>query len=218
MNEPESEDLYEYGTLATVMQLLRLPDGTIKALVEGKTRAKLISYVPHDEFLQAEVEERLDDTAATPAVVAYERELRKFFEKYALGNKKIAKEVLVSINAIENPLKLLNVICSHIPLKSEEKQQVLEIEPLADRIEKILEILNREIELGEIEKSINAKVKMRMGKTQRDYYLGEKVREIQTEIGQNEDGLDEMGELEETIKKKKCLLWRKKKPSKSLRS
>ncbi len=203
VDEPESDDLYEYGTLATVMQLLRLPDGTIKALVEGKTRAKLISYVPHDEFLQAEVEERLDDIETTAAVVAYERELRKFFEKYALGNKKIGKEVLVSIKAIENPLKLLNVICSHIPLKSEEKQEVLEIEPLSARIEKVLEILNREIELGEIEKSINAKVKMRMGKTQRDYYLGEKVREIQTEIGQNEDGLDEMSELEETIKKKK---------------
>ena len=203
VDEPESEDLYEYGTLATVMQLLRLPDGTIKALVEGKSRAKLISYVPHDGFLQAEVEEREDDTEPNAAVVAYERELRKFFEKYAFGNKKIAKEVLVSIKAIDNPLKLLNVICSHIPLKSEEKQEVLEIEPLSARIEKVLEILNREIELAEIEKSINAKVKMRMGKTQRDYYLGEKVREIQTEIGQNEDGLDEMGELEETINNKK---------------
>jgi ATP-dependent Lon protease len=203
IDDPESEDLYEYGTLATVMQLLRLPDGTIKALVEGKLRAKLVSYVPHDEFLQAEVEVREDDSEPTAAVVAYERELKKFFEKYAHNNKRIAKEVLASINSIENPLKLLNIICSHIPLKSEEKQAILEIEPLADRIENVLEILNREIELGEIEKSINAKVKMRMGKTQRDYYLGEKVREIQTEIGQNEDGLDEMGELEETIKKKK---------------
>lgn len=203
VDEPETDDLYEVGTLATVMQLLRLPDGTIKALVEGKTRAKLISYVPHDEFLQVEVEEQRDDTEATNAVVAYERELRKFFEKYALGNKKIAKEVLVSVKAIDNSLKLLNVICSHLPLKSDEKQEILEIEPLASRIEKVLEILNREIELAEIEKSINAKVKMRMGKTQRDYYLGEKVREIQSEIGQNEDGLDEMGELEQTIQKKK---------------
>lgn len=203
VEDPASDDLYEFGTLATVMQLLRLPDGTIKALVEGKSRAKLVSYVPHNDFLQAEVDEHLDDTEATPAVIAYERELRKFFEKYAFGNKKIAKEVLISIKAIDNPLKLLNVICSHIPLKSEEKQEVLETEPVLARIEKVLEILNREIELAEIEKSINAKVKMRMGKTQRDYYLGEKVREIQTEIGQNEDGLDEMGELEETIKNKK---------------
>ena len=202
VDDPESGDLYEYGTLATVMQLLRLPDGTIKALVEGQSRAKLVSYVPHEEYLQAEVEEREDDITPTAAIIAYERELRKFFETFAFGNKKIAKEVLISIKAIDNPLKLLNVICSHIPLKTQEKQEVLETEPLVVRIEKVLEILNREIELAEIEKNINAKVKMRMGKTQRDYYLGEKVREIQTEIGQNEDGLDEMGELEEIIKKK----------------
>jgi ATP-dependent Lon protease len=202
VDDPESGDLYEYGTLATVMQLLRLPDGTIKALVEGQSRAKLVSYVPHKDFLQVEVEEREDDITPTAAIVAYERELRKFFETFAFGNKKIAKEVLISIKAIDNPLKLLNVICSHIPLKTQEKQDVLETEPLVVRIEKVLEILNREIELAEIEKNINAKVKMRMGKTQRDYYLGEKVREIQTEIGQNEDGLDEMAELEETIKNK----------------
>jgi len=203
IDEPDTEDLYDFGTLATVMQLLRLPDGTIKALVEGKSRAKIVSYVPHTDFLQAEVEVRTDDTKPTRQLTAYERELRKFFGDFAVGNKKIAKEVLTSIKSIENPLKLLNIICSHLPLKSDEKQEILEIEPLSDRMEKVLEILNREIELAELEKSINTKVKMRMGKTQRDYYLGEKVREIQSEIGQNEDGLDEMGELEQTINAKK---------------
>ncbi len=203
VDEPNSDDIYSFGTLASVMQLLRLPDGTIKALVEGKTRAKIISYVPHDEFIQAEVEERLDDTTPSGKMVAYERELRKFFEEFAAGNKKIAKEVISSVKSIDNPLKLLNVICAHLPLKTDEKQHILEMEPLTRRMDKVLEILGREIELAEIEKSINAKVKMRMGKTQRDYYLGEKVREIQTEMGQNEDGLDEMGELEETISKKK---------------
>lgn len=203
IDEPQTDDLYSVGTLSTVMQLLRLPDGTIKALVEGKSRARIVSYLPHDSFLQAEVEERLDDISPNVQLTAYERELRKFFETFATGNKKIAKEVLTSVNAIDNPLKLLNIICSHLPLKSEEKQEILEIDPLHQRMEKILEILNREIELAELEKSINAKVKMRMGKTQRDYYLGEKVREIQTEMGQNEEGLDEMGELEETIKAKK---------------
>ncbi|SDP10367.1 ATP-dependent proteinase. Serine peptidase. MEROPS family S16 [Desulforhopalus singaporensis] len=200
---PESDDLYSFGTLATVMQLLRLPDGTIKALVEGKKRAKIVSFVPHDKFLQAEIEECSDEVEKNVKLVAYERELKKFFGDFAAENKKIAKEVVKSIESIDNPQKLLNIVCSHLPLKSEEKQQILEIDPLTARIEKVLEVLNREIELGEIEKSINAKVKMRMGKTQRDYYLGEKVREIQTEIGQNEDGLDEMGELEETIKAKK---------------
>jgi ATP-dependent Lon protease len=202
VDEPEPEDLHNCGTLATVMQLLRLPDGTIKALVEGKVRAKVVSYVPHPVFLQAEVEERGDDTEATDALLAYERELRKFFEEFATTNKKIAREVINSLKNIENPQKILNIICAHLPIKSEEKQEILETEPFIARMEKVLLILNREIELAELEKNINAKVKVRMGKTQRDYYLGEKVREIQSEMGQNENGLDEMGELEETIKAK----------------
>ncbi len=203
VDDPDEDDLYTYGTLATVMQLLRLPDGTIKALVEGKSRVKIISYVPHDSFLQAECEDRIDDIEPTSELVAYERKLRLFFEDFASKEKKIAKEVLTSVKSVDNPFKLLNVICSHLPLKSDEKQAILETEPLVARMEKVLEILNREIELADLEKSINAKVKMRMGKTQRDYYLGEKVREIHTEMGQNEDGLDEMGELEASINKKK---------------
>ncbi len=202
IDDPEGEDLYEFGTLATVMQLLRLPDGTIKALVEGKSRAKIISYLPNDNFLQAEVEERSELQEKATELVAYERELRKFFDEFAVSNKKIGREVLNSIKAIDNPFKLLNVVCAHLPLKSEEKQTILEAEPLTARMEKVLEILNREIELAELEKNINAKVKMRMGKTQRDYYLGEKVREIQSEIGQNAEGLDEMAELEKTIQNK----------------
>ncbi|WP_136807906.1 endopeptidase La [Desulfosediminicola flagellatus] len=203
VDDPEEDGIYTYGTLASVMQLLRLPDGTIKALVEGRSRARIVSYVPNDNFLQAEVEELSDDIEKTGDIVAYERELRKFFEEYAAGNKKIAKEVVKSVAAIEEPVKLLDIICSHLPLKANEKQEILECDEIVVRIEKVLEVIHREIELAELEKSINAKVKMRMGKTQRNYYLGEKVREIQTEMGQGEDGLDEMGELEETIKKKK---------------
>lgn len=202
VDDPDIDDLYDFGTLATVMQLLRLPDGTIKALVEGKSRAKIISYVPNDNFLQVEVEERADVSEQSVALQAYERELRKYFDEFAASNKKIGREILNSVKAIENPFKLLNIVCAHLPLKSDEKQSILEAEPLTARMEKVLEILNREIELADIEKNINAKVKMRMGKTQRDYYLGEKVREIQTEIGQNADGLDELGELELTIKNK----------------
>ena len=202
VDDPDIGDLYEYGTLAAVMQLLRLPDGTIKALVEGKARARIVSHVPHEQFLQAEVEERVDAAENGAAIEAYERELRKAFEEYAANNKKIGREVLNSVKTIENPFKLLNIICAHLPLKSEEKQEILESEPLSVRMEKVLLILNREMELAEIEKNINAKVKMRMGKTQRDYYLGEKVRELQSEIGQNADGLDELGELEQTLKDK----------------
>jgi len=217
VDEPNPDDLHGVGTLATVMQLLRLPDGTIKALVEGKARAKIISYVPNDKFLQAEVEEDIGGFEGIEELTVYERELRKFFEKFAATDRKIAKEVINSVKAIENPFKLLNIICSHLPLKSDEKQSILEIEPLNLRMEKVLNILHREIELAELEKEINAKVKMRMGKTQRDYYLGEKVREIQGQIGQNEDGLDEMGELEETINSKKMPVLAKDKALKELK-
>ncbi len=203
VDEPNPGDLHTVGTLATIMQLLRLPDGSIKALVEGKTRAKIVSYVPHDHFLQVEVQEDPADFEGTGELTVFDRELRTFFENFAANNKKIAKEVVTSVKAIDNPFKLINVICAHLPLKTSEKQSILEIEPLVLRMEKVLMIIHREIELAELEKKINTKVKMRMGKTQRDYYLSEKVREIQTQIGQNEDGLDEMGELEETIKSKK---------------
>jgi len=203
IDDPEPDGIYGYGTLASVMQLLRLPDGTIKALVEGKTRARIVSYVPNDNFLQVEVEELDDEVERTEEFIAYERELRKFFEEFANSNKKIAKEVVKSVNTIEDPVKLLDIICSHLPLKANEKQEILECDLLKDRIERVLEVIHREIELGEMEKNINAKVKMRMGKTQRNYYLSEKVREIQSEMGQNEDGLDELGELEEIINKKK---------------
>lgn len=217
VDEPGEKEIYTYGTLASVMQLLRLPDGTIKALVEGKTKAKIVSFVPHDRFLQAEVEEIPDIVEKTSELMAYERELRKFFDEFANTNKKIAKEVVKSVNSIEDPSKLVDVVCAHLPLKAEEKQGILESETLIERIEKVLEIIYREIELAELEKAINAKVKMRMGKTQRNYYLGEKVREIQTEMGQNENGLDELGELEEIINKKKMPVLAREKAIKELK-
>ncbi len=203
VDEPNEKDIYDYGTLATVMQLLRLPDGTIKALVEGTRRARLVSHVPHDLFMQAEVEVLVDDAEPSDELLVYERELRKFFEKFARGEKKIAKEVVKSVRNIKDPLRILNIISSHLPVKASEKQAILESEPTIARIEKVLEIIHREIELAELEKNINAKVKMRMGKTQRNYYLSEKVREIQTEMGKTEDGVDELSELQEQIEAKK---------------
>lgn len=217
VDDPGEKEIYSYGTLASVMQLLRLPDGTIKALVEGKAKAKIISFVPNDNFLQAEVEEIPDVIEKTGELLAYERELRKFFDEFANTNKKIAKEVVKSVNSIEDPSKLVDVICAHLPLRADEKQGILESETLIARMEKVLEIIYREIELSELEKAINAKVKMRMGKTQRNYYLGEKVREIQTEMGQSEGGLDELSELEEIISKKKMPVQAREKATKELK-
>ncbi len=203
VDEPKEKEMYTMGTLANVMQLLRLPDGTIKALVEGKRRAKIVSFVPNENFFQVEVKELEDTIHSTGEMLAYERELRKHFERFANINKKIAREVVKSLDNIEEPAKLVDVVSAHLPLKTEEKQTILECETVILQIEKILEIVHREIELAELEKSIDAKVKTRMGKTQRNYYLGEKVREIQNEMGQGEDGIDEITELENTIEKKR---------------
>jgi ATP-dependent Lon protease len=217
VDEPKKNQIYSVGTLAVVMQLLRLPDGTIKALIEGKRRGEIISYVPNDNFLQVEVREIADVAGSSGEVLAYERELRKFFDEFASINKKISKEVVKSVNNIEDPAKLVDIICAHMPLKAEEKQNVLEAETVILRIEKVLEYIYREIELAELEKAINAKVKMRMAKTQRNYYLGEKVREIQSEMGHGEDGLDDIAELEKIIEKKKLPALAKEKVTKELR-
>ncbi len=217
VDEPKKNQIYSVGTLAVVMQLLRLPDGTIKALIEGKRRGKIVSYVPNDNFLQVEIVELVDESGKKGEVLAYERELRKFFDEFATINKKISKEVVKSVNNIEDPAKLVDIICAHMPLKADEKQKILEAETVILRIEKVLEYIYREIELAELEKAINAKVKMRMAKTQRNYYLGEKVREIQSEMGHGEDGLDDIAELEKAIKNKKLPVLAKEKISKELR-
>lgn len=202
-DEPGPDDIHSIGTLATVMQLLRLPDGTIKALVEGRQRAEIVSYVPHDRFIQVELQEITDDLVISSEVIAYERELRRCFTEYAGTNKKIAKEVVKSVENVEDQAKLVDVISAHLPLQAQEKQAILECSTVKERIEHILEIMNREIELAEIEKEINARVKTRMSQAQRNYYLGEKVKEIQTEMGQGEEGGDDLAELEEAVKKKK---------------
>jgi ATP-dependent Lon protease len=216
-DDPGPDGIHRVGTLASVMQLLRLPDGTIKALVEGKRRAQIVSFVPHDRFLQAELREFVEEDTISREVVAYERELRKYFEQYSSINNKIAKEVVKSIHNIDNPRKLVDVICAHLPLKAEEKQEILEYVSLDERIEKILETLIREIELSELEREINARVKARMSKTQRNYYLGEKVKEIQSEMDQGEDGLDDIAEIEEAIAKKKLPKLAREKVTKELK-
>ena len=203
VDDPEENEIYRVGTLAVVMQLLRLPDGTIKALVEGKRKAEIVSFLPHDKFMQAEVFFRTDADAEMPETEVFVRRLRKHFEQFAEMNRKIPREVLKSVKKIESSGKLVDVISAHLPLTSKEKQSILEIDSIPKRIEKVLEYISRETELAELEKDLNTRVKKRMGKTQRNYFLGEKVKVIQNEMGQNEDGVDEIGELEQSLKKKK---------------
>ena len=201
VDTPTPEDLYEYGTLVSVMQILRLPDGTIKTLVEGQRKVRIISYLPHGDFLQVEVEEMEEvvDFNANPLGEVLQRACGRSFEDYVTSSHKVGKDVLKTLKGIENPHKYLNVILSHLPVNSLEKQKLLEAESLEDRLQQVLTILQREVEMTELEQSINAKVKLKMSKSQRDYFLSEKIREIQSQLGSDEDGTDEMGELESSI-------------------
>ena len=202
VDEPREKHLYAHGTLAAVMQLLRLPDGTIKALVEGKRRGRVDVFMEDEQFFSADVVETPDRDADGPEIQAYCRELRRTFDQYTKSNKKIPPEVLKSVTSIENPSRLVDLICSHLPLKTDEKQELLELVSLPARIRRTLEILYREMELAELEKTIHAKVKKKMAETQRNYFLGEKIRVIQNEMGQGEGG-DDLAEIEEALAKKK---------------
>ena len=199
VEDPEAEHLYDCGVLASVMQLLRLPDGTIKALIEGKRKAIAKNYSEGQEFFHADVRIAQDRHTDNVELPIYSRELKQVFERYARIEKNIPVEVLKSMTALENPGLRVDLICSHLRLGTEEKQEILEILHLPDRIRRVLELLYRELELHELEKNIDIRVKKKMNENQRQYYLNEKVKEIQSEMGQAGDDLDE---LEEALKEK----------------
>lgn len=205
IDDPGQEDLYTLGTLASVMQLLRLPDGTIKALVEGKRRALIVgAFEGSDEensYYSVRLVEAPDIDIQRSDMPAYISELRKTFDQYSLNNKKLPREVLKSITSLDDPSRMVDLMTSHIALKTDEKQSILEMVSLPQRIVRVLEILHREMEFSEMEKDIHAKVKKRMGSTQRNYYLSEKMRVIQEEMGSGEGG-DELSELQQAIEKK----------------
>jgi ATP-dependent Lon protease len=201
IDDPRPEHLHSVGTFATVMQLLRLPDGTIKALVEGKRRGKIIEVNDDGSLYLVRVKELPDTDTDSLELPAYVNELKKAFASYAAVNKKLPAEVLKSVISIGNPGRLVDQICSHLQLKTSEKQEVLAITRVVGRITRVLELIFREVELFELEKNINAKVKKRMAVTQRNYYLGEKIKVIQEEMGKSGGG-DELSELEKAIEKK----------------
>lgn len=204
VDSPEGKDVHQIGSIAVVLQLLRLPDGTIKALVEGKRRGRIISFVPNPDFFMAQVEGFQEDNEQDFQIIAYQRELLTAFKEYASKNKKISNEVVNSVEKIEEPARFIDVLASHLPLKTSEKQGVLDAAYLPDRYDLVLDLINREIEITSLEGVIHSKVKKKMAKTQRDYYLSEQMRVIKKEIGggQDEQGA-ELDELAELIKKKK---------------
>jgi ATP-dependent Lon protease len=202
-DDPTTDDIYSVGTVSTVLQLLKLPDGTVKVLVEGGQRARIIRYADNESFFQAEAVLTGENESDAQELEALSRTVVSQFEQYIKLNKKIPPEALVSINQIEDSSKLADTVAAHLALKISEKQVLLEMETVAERLEKVFAFMESEIGVLQVEKKIRHRVKRQMEKTQREYYLNEQLKAIQKELGETEDGRDEVAELEEKIKKTK---------------
>ncbi len=202
-DDPSSEDIYRVGTVSTILQLLKLPDGTVKVLVEGSRRAKITGFKETDSHFEAYVEPMPDLGGEAKELEALGRSVVSQFEQYIKLNKKIAPEVLVSLNQIDEPSKLADTVASHLNLKIAEKQELLEAGKIGERLERVFGHMESEIGVLQVEKRIRNRVKRQMEKTQREYYLNEQLKAIQKELGEGEDGKDESAELEDRIKKTK---------------
>jgi ATP-dependent Lon protease len=216
-NEPGERDIYDVGTLGQVVQLLRLPDGTVKVLVEGKQRARVLRYVDAGEFFLVEVQHLEDDTATTPETEALMRTVTSTFDHYVKLNKKVAPEMAQSVSSVEEPGRLADTIVAHLGIKLEDKQSLLEMTDPAERLEKVLGYMRSEIEILEVEKRIRSRVKKQMEKTQKEYYLNEQMRAIQKELGEKDEFKNEIQELEEALKAKKMTAEAREKADKELK-
>jgi ATP-dependent Lon protease len=202
-DDPATSDIYMVGTVGTVLQLLKLPDGTVKVLVEGGQRARIVKFTENSLFFQAVAEIIPENSGEQQETEALARTVVSQFEQYIKLNKKIPPEVLVSINQIEDPGKLADTVAAHLTLKIPEKQELLETGAVSERLEKVFGYMEGEIGVLQVEKRIRNRVKRQMEKTQREYYLNEQLKAIQKELGEGEDGRDEMAELEDKINKTK---------------
>jgi ATP-dependent Lon protease len=202
-NEPAPDDIFPMGTLGTIIQLLRLPDGTVKVLVEGKHRARIRKFVPSERFFLVEAEEVEEQVERTVELEALMRSVHSTFEAYVKLNKRIPPEMLMSVSTIDDPARLADTIVAHLSLKLNDKQAILETESPAKRLEKLYELMQGEIEILQVEKKIRTRVKKQMEKTQKEYYLNEQMQAIQKELGERDEFKNEIQELEEKIKNKK---------------
>ncbi|WP_353859091.1 endopeptidase La [Azospirillum formosense] len=200
-DDPTPADIYSVGTVGTVLQLLKLPDGTVKVLVEGGQRASITKFAENEDFFQAHADLVEEKVGESQELEALGRAVVSQFEQYIKLNKKIPPEVLVSINQIEEAGKLADTVASHLALKIPEKQQLLECATVSERLERVYAFMEGEIGVLQVEKRIRNRVKRQMEKTQREYYLNEQLKAIQKELGETEDGRDESAELEEKINK-----------------
>ncbi|HVI28585.1 endopeptidase La [Hansschlegelia sp.] len=201
-DDPAPDAIYEIGTLASVLQLLKLPDGTVKVLVEGQSRGRVLGYTDRKEFFEARIE-AVEDVVEKPVEVeALARSVVSDFENYVKLNKKVSPEVVSAVTQIDDASKLADTIASHLAVKIPEKQSVLELLDVLERLERVLSLMESEVSVLQVEKRIRTRVKRQMEKTQREYYLNEQMKAIQKELGDDE-GRDDLAELEERIAKTK---------------
>ncbi len=201
-NNPIENDIYKVGTLANIIQLLRLPDGTIKVLVEGLKRVTILNYIENSDVFRVEVEELKETSDNQSEVEAFIRNVKSTFETYVKLNKKIPPELLMSVLTIEEPGKLADSIVPHLNAKLEDRQSILETADVCQRLEKLFVLLRGEIEILQIEKRIRSRVKKQMEQSQKEYYLNEQMQAIQKELGEKDEFKSEIFELEKTIKRK----------------
>ena len=198
-DDPNVDDLYRIGTISSILQLLKLPDGTVKVLVEGNRRARIVTFLGEEEYFTAQVkqyeEEAIDERESEVLV----RSLTNQFDQYVKLNKKIPPEILTSLSSIEDPSRLVDTIAAHMSLKIDEKQHILELTNLRERLEHLMGMMESEIDLLQVEKRIRGRVKRQMEKSQREYYLNEQMKAIQKELGDMEDVPNELEELEKKI-------------------
>jgi ATP-dependent Lon protease len=202
-DDPAPSAIYEIGVVATVLQLLKLPDGTVKVLVEGKSRARVRRFTDQTEFYQAVIEPAPEEGGQAHEAEALSRAVVEQFENYIKLNKKVPPEALASIPQIAEPGKLADSIAAHLSVKMGDKQQLLELFNVVKRLEKVYALMEGEISVLQVEKKIRSRVKRQMEKTQREYYLNEQMKAIQRELGEQDDARDELIELEKRIKKTK---------------
>ncbi len=200
-NNPDDKDIFTIGTIANIIQLLRLPDGTLKVLVEGAQRARILKYIERDQTFRVEAEPLPEKLASVVEAEAFLRSVKNAFEAYVKLNKRIPAELLMSVLAIEEPGKLADTIIPHLNIKVEEKQNLLEMLDAGERLERLYGLIEGEIEILQVEKKIRHRVKKQMERSQKEYYLNEQMQAIQKELGERDEFKNEIAEIEKAIKR-----------------
>jgi len=216
-NEPAEDDIYKIGTLGSVVQMLKLPDGTVKVLIEGKKRAKVARFVANPDYFLVEVEEAPEVVERNTEIEALVREVHTTFENYVKLKKKIPPEMVMSVSSIDDPGRLADTIVAHLGIKLDDRQNLLETFNAAERLEKVLGHMRAEIEILEVERRIRSRVKKQMERSQKEYYLNEQMRAIQKELGEKDEFKNEIQEIEEKLKQKKLSAEAKDKVDKELK-